>query len=262
MLMLKVINQLYQNSDYKGIIFEINQLYIPFDKDWNKIAVSISGGADSALLTNILCQRIIELSADTEIHFIHNIRCWKTRPWQKHVADKVIEYFVDKFKSINFIVHYNFVPPDLEHANTGKTIKDEYGKLVSGDTIELRSFAEYTCFKNNISSYYNAITKNPNISLNGEIASRNIDPNQDNFRLMIMEHLGMTACHPFRFVDKSWIMSTYKFLNLQELLSITRSCEGEFENINYKTYKPGQYVPLCNNCFWCKERTWGIEKSK
>jgi hypothetical protein len=23
-----------------------------------------------------------------------------------------------------------------------------------------------------------------------------------------------------------------------------------------------QYVPLCNNCFWCKERDWGIKNAK
>jgi hypothetical protein len=260
--MLKVINQLYQNSKYNNILFEINGLNIPFDLSWNKISISVSGGADSALLTYILCKKITELNLNTEVHIINNIRCWKTRPWQKYVADDVIKNIMNNFSLIKFIIHHNFVPPDLEHANTGKTIKDEYGKIVSGDTIELRSFAEYTCFHNNIPVYFNAITKNPNIEINGEIESRNVEPTEDNFRLMIMNHLGTLACHPFRFIDKSWIMSTYKFLNLNDLLEKTRSCEGEFENINYKTYKPGQYVPLCNNCFWCKEREWGIEQSK
>jgi hypothetical protein len=260
--MLKIIKDIYIKSEYSSILSEVNGLVYPFNNHWDKIAIGISGGADSALLTTILCNHIIEQKLSTQIHLIHNIRCWKTRPWQKCVADNVINYFISKFNSINFKVHYNFVPPDLEHSNKGKTIIDEYGKLVSGDTIELRSFAEYTCFQHNISAYFNAVTKNPNVEFTGEMTARNVELNDDTFRLMIMKHLGFIACHPFRFVDKSWIMSTYKKLQLDDLLSITRSCEGDFSDITYETYTPGQYVPLCNTCFWCKERNWGIEQSK
>jgi len=68
--------------------------------------------------------------------------------------------------------------------------------------------------------------------------------------------------HPFRFVDKAWVVNKYKELGIMDLFNITRSCEGEFENINYKTYTPGQDVPICGHCFWCKEREWAIEQSK
>jgi hypothetical protein len=262
MLMLNLVNQLYHTSPFSNILHQVNGLHIPFDNSWKKIAVSLSGGADSALLTYILCRHITELNLPTEIHIVHNIRCWKTRPWQKHVADTVIDYFITNFKNIKFQVHYNFVPPDLEHVHTGKTIKDEYGKLVSGDTIELRAFSEYTCFHYNIPVYFNAVTKNPKVKLANEIESRNVEPNEENFRLMMMLHLNFLACHPFRFVDKSWIVSTYHHLNIADLLALTRSCEGEFENINYETYTPGQYVPICGECFWCKEREWAIEQPK
>jgi hypothetical protein len=260
--MLQNINEAYKSTEFKSKIYEVNGLYLPFDDIWNKISIGISGGADSALLAYILCDHISKLQRPVEVHLIHNIRCWKSKPWQKNVVDEVISYFVRTFENISFYTHYNFVPPDLEHANIGKTIKDEYGKMVSGDTIELRSFAEYTCHTNNIPAYYNAITKNPNFKIEGEIDSRNILPNSENTKLMITKHLDSVACHPFRFVDKSWVMSTYKSLGLDELLSLTRSCEGEFPNITYKTYNPKQPVPLCNNCFWCKEREWGLENAK
>ena len=52
----------------------------------------------------------------------------------------------------------------------------------------------------------------------------------------------------------------HKYLFDEDLFNITRSCEGEFNGINYKTYTPGQFVPLCNECFWCKERAWAIEQ--
>jgi hypothetical protein len=70
------------------------------------------------------------------------------------------------------------------------------------------------------------------------------------------------AIHPFRFTEKSWVIKQYKDLEIEELLNITRSCEGEFENLTYETYTPGQYVPTCGKCFWCKEREWAIEYNK
>lgn len=74
--------------------------------------------------------------------------------------------------------------------------------------------------------------------------------------------MGIEAYHPFRFIDKSEIYKCYVELGINELFDLTRSCEGEFVDITYKNYVPGQYVPTCNTCFWCKERSWAIEKSK
>lgn len=257
--MLKNIEQLYTASEFNDITHKINGLVYPFNNKWDSIAVAISGGADSALLTHLLCAHITEHRLSTEINLIHNIRCWKSRPWQKYIADTVIDYITRQFNHLQFKVHYNFVPPDIEHAQAGRTITDEYGRLVSGDTLELRAFAEYTCYHGGIPVYFNAVTKNPPVELGGELSARNIEPDENTFRLMIMRHLNFLACHPFRFVDKSWIISTYKLLSLHKLLELTRSCEGEFSDINYATYAPGQWVPVCGKCFWCRERSWGID---
>ena len=91
---------------------------------------------------------------------------------------------------------------------------------------------------------------------------RDIDPNEYNKHLSAMIHMGRHVFHPFRFIDKTWIIKQYYRLNLIALLSITRSCEGEFENINYTNYIHRQFVPTCGKCFWCKEREWAIEHSK
>ena len=54
----------------------------------------------------------------------------------------------------------------------------------------------------------------------------------------------------------------YKNKDIMSLFDTTRSCEGEFTNLNYTTYTCGDEVPLCNKCFWCKEREWAIEQNK
>jgi hypothetical protein len=75
-----------------------------------------------------------------------------------------------------------------------------------------------------------------------------------------MKHMDRWAIHPVRFVDKSWVISQYKRLEIIDLLELTRSCEGTFEEIDLTNYTKGQYVPVCGECFWCKERRWAIEQ--
>lgn len=231
---------------------------IPFESSWNKIAISVSGGADSALLAYLLCKQV----SDQEVHIINHVRCWKTKPWQEHDADTVYAWFTDHFPGIKFVRHKNFIAPDLEWGSTGPVITDEYGKKVSGDNAEIRAFAEYICHKNNIDCYYNAVTRNPKgIHFEGEMPSRNLDLTAENQHLFFMEHMGRYACHPFRFTDKSWVMKQYQIHDILDLLNITRSCEGTFADLDYTTYTSGQVVPTCGECFWCREREWAIEQT-
>lgn len=239
-------------------LINIDGVEIPFDKHWD-IAVSVSGGADSALLAYLLSTLA---NKEQTIHIINHTRCWKTRPWQEYNYRSVYEYLQDKFPHINYTVHKNFIAPELEYGNIGPILKDEYGKVVSGDNIQQRSYAEYICTKHKINCYYNGVTQNPPISIDGEMSQRSITKSEDNKHLEFMEHMSFIASHPFRFTDKSWVINQYIKRDIQDLLDITRSCEGEFKDINYTNYKPGQYVPLCHNCFWCKEREWAITNAK
>lgn len=233
---------------------------IPFSDNWAKVAIAISGGADSALLAYMVCS--LATAENFEVHVINNIRCWKTKPWQQHDANRVINWLIQRFPNITFKVHTNFVPPELEWGNVGRIITDEYGKLVSGDTLELRAFAEYVCFIENVNAYYNGVTRNPRGKDFNGIPTREIEPTSDNEHLKITTHMGKVVLHPFRFIEKKEIISKYKELELTELLNLTRSCEADFPELNYTNYIPGQEVPVCGKCFWCKEREWAIEQSK
>jgi hypothetical protein len=237
----------------------VDELDIPFSSDWDRIAISLSGGADSALLAYLICANA---RPTTKIHVISHIRMWKTKPWQQWDSLNVYNYLVKKFPELTFKRHVNFIAPDLEYGNKGRILLDEYDKWVSGDNIMIRSFAEYVCFQECIEAHYNAVSRNPKaINLNG-MPERDIDPTEDNMHLRIMQHMGLWAIHPFRFIDKSWIIKQYKRLAIEDLLNITRSCEGEVADVNYESYTLGQWVPVCNDCFWCKERAWAIEQTK
>jgi hypothetical protein len=165
---------------------------------------------------------------------------------------------VREFDNIDFIRHTNFIAPDLEYGNIGPNLIDEYGKNVSGDNIQQRAYAEYVCTILGIDSYYNAVTRNPRQAIFNGMLERDLEPTEENKHLEYMIHMGVVASHPFRFVDKSWVVKQYRALGIMDLFENTRSCEGEFPGIDYKTYKRGQYVPVCGKCFWCKEREWAL----
>ena len=229
---------------------------IIFNQNWKSVAISVSGGADSALLAYLICSQVTTQS----VHIISHKRMWKTRPWQSHDSLNIYTWLLKKFPNVKFVRPTNFIAPDIEYGNIGASIPDEYNKFVSGDNIQQRAFAEYVCFNENVNAYYNAVTRNPRGLELGGMKERDIDPTDDNKHLERMIHMGVEVLHPFRFIDKSEIVKKYKELDIINLFDITRSCEGEFDGIDYKTYNPGQYVPTCGNCFWCKEREWAIEQ--
>ncbi len=232
----------------------IDGVEIPFDPTWKNIGIAVSGGADSALLAYIICDLYKDSSAT--IHIVNNIRCWKTKPWQQYDAEKIFKWLFQKFYHTNFKRHSNFIAPELEYANIGASLVDEYGKQVSGDNIQQRAFAEYACHTYKIEAYYNAVTRNPrNVDFQG-MSERDIEPTESNKHLYLMKHMNTWAIHPFRFVEKDWVYKQYKNLKILDLWNLSRSCEGTFDNIDYTTYTPNSFVPECGKCFWCKERQW------
>jgi len=240
--------------------YDVDGVSVPYDTEWTDVAISVSGGADSALLAYLVCNLAYE--HNTTIHIINHVRMWKTRPWQQHDADQVYNWLFQKFYHTTFKRHTNFIAPDIEYGNIGPNLTDEYGKKVSGDNIQQRAYAEFICHKHNIQAYYNAVTHNPRLAMFNGMHERDIERNEENKHLEYMIHMGRVASHPFRFVDKAWVLKQYKQLDIMDLFDQTRSCEGEFTGLDYTTYKKGQVVPTCGECFWCKEREWAIEQNK
>ena len=129
--------------------------------------------------------------------------------------------------------------------------------MKSGNQIILRSHNEYIAHKYKLDALYGGINKNPDIEIKGSLADRDDGHIPPHFI-----HNGIDICHPFVYTKKDWIVKQYFENNIEDLLDLTRSCEGEFKGINYNTYTPGQHIPICGECFWCKEREWAIEQSK
>jgi|TARA_B110000977_G_scaffold83547_1_gene111596 hypothetical protein len=224
------------------------ELYL--DPTWKKIGISLSGGADSALLAYLILK---ETNAD--IYFTTQVRMWKTRPWQRYVAKDVVSWFQERFKNRIEQIE-GFIPPEMEEPNT-TYITDEYGKTKPGNRIILRAHNEWVVHTHNLDAWFAAVNKNPDIAIVGALEERN-----DGVLPLQMKHMGIDICHPFVYTTKDWIIKQYYENNIEDLLDITRSCEGEFDGLDYTSYTPGQDIPICGECFWCKEREWAIEQAK
>lgn len=250
-------NELIHNFD----LINVGQgVYVPFPNNKEDILVSSSGGADSALLVYILAKHITTNNLKIKIHMLQFERMWKTRPWQIKIAEHVFNTLSSMFPTVEFIRHTYAVSIEVECKKIGDV---EFGQVLVMDDI-----LEKTCYMNNVTVAYNATTCNPmGVTLVSEIPSRNFtydDINDDNvISLLHSWRDDFVFANPFIFIDKSWIIKQYKDNNILSLLNATRSCEGEYNNKNYKTWD-GNFEKLedCNSCFWCAERNWALDKNE
>ena len=251
------------------ILHRVNGLDFPFSKNWKKIAVNLSGGADSACLTYLLCKIITENNYQCKIDFITHVRCWSTRPWQQPISLEVFNKLKEMFPKVIDQRYENFIAPILEHGASGLLFSNiDNTSMHSGDQVSISEFNEYCFYRHNLDAIFNATSANPSGT---DFPKKMLDREKvakDGFinDLVIMNH-GKFICHPFRFVEKSWIIAQYHLFNITNLLSITRSCEGDVKSQKIKKvipdifhYAPGKNVPECDTCFWCLERTWAFSK--
>jgi 7-cyano-7-deazaguanine synthase in queuosine biosynthesis len=267
---LEQLKTVYEISVFRNIIHLIDGVYVPLSDKWKNIGVSVSGGADSALMAYLLCDLIVKNQLNITVHIITNIRCWKTRPWQQQNSMDVYNWLCAAFPHIEFKRHLNFIAPDLEWGSVGPNITDEYGKLKSGNQIELRAHAEYVAHTEKLDAWYCGVTKNPDKEFDQRLTDRDVFIDTVSDALLdklIKAHMGGFACHPFTYVQKDWIVAQFKRLGIMDLFNLTRSCEGDkdthpeiFGALDYRTYVSGQPVPVCDKCFWCQERQWGIDQ--
>lgn len=273
--MFELSNKLYAEIDRKYptkskdiTLHIVNGLIIPFSKTWRNIGINLSGGADSASLAMLLATIIKENNYECKIHTLTMLRCWSTRPWQESIGENVYKKLMDIFPDIVVSRHTTYVPPELEYGVSGPV--ENYNNK-SGDQVIGRSFNGYMSFKLNLDAVFNATSQNPSADgFENRMTQR--DKKAENGELVDVFYIsdGVAFCHPYRFVQKDWIIAQYFLHDAEDLFNTTRSCEGDIK-LNpelaevvpsFRDYTPGMYVPICNSCFWCLERDWATKQLK
>ncbi len=249
------MKNLYENLNLDNFILDDKYgVILPICKNWKKIGINLSGGADSAMMTWILCQTIIKYNLDITIDIITFNRNYILKPWQGFYSLRVYNWFKDHFNKIISKRIEGFVPPELEHCEIPNLLNGR-----SGDQIIIESFNEYLISSKKIDAVYNATTKSPPIE--GGMPNRYCDP-----ELQDLINKKLTEFNSFKGITKDHIIKIYYDYNLHELLDLTRSCEVNINNLDFDEYKEGTLVPTCNTlensenqkCWWCKERNWAI----
>lgn len=191
------------------------------------IGVSLSGGADSAVLAFILMKY-----SNSPIHFFTLGYKLKNFVSIKHSIE-VIQKCIELTGNFNVTHH-------IEYAPAGE--RDHYFKFLI-DKVD----------SSLVNIIYTATTQTPPAddllkfknTLSSDISSRR-DPTVIRPRFSHYNKL----YHPFLNVDKKHIKQLYYDLGiLDSLFPITRSCES-FEN----------FQSHCGNCWWCEERLWAFGK--
>ena len=267
----------------KSILHDIDGALFPFDKNLKSIAVNLSGGADSALGTAILCTLIKKYNTNTKITVITNIRGWQYRPWQGPIALDVYNKLNEMFPEVKFERLVNYIPPELEHG----TIGDIQQVGLPGDKVITTSFNHYARWTNNLEKVYGFVTNNPTgeeMPHNKKMLDRHwtkekvdehnacVQISGDNYHVL-----------PWILLKKDFIMAQYIKNDWIDLLDTTRSCEGDsrlvdrekdnwkYTFVGHKEYKHKvTRLTTCaenirnpnNGCYWCAERTWAWSKAK
>jgi len=258
----------------KDILHVIDGEYFVFDPTVKNVGVNLSGGADSACGTALLCKLITELGCDTKITVITHNRCWNTRPWQQPVSLDVYDKLVDMFPNIIIRRIENFIPPELEHGVIGDI--EQLGE--PADSTCVRSFNKYAVQLYQLDVTYGFTTSNPqdeNFSHPYALDKRTWTKEQ----ILDLEDCPQTdyPIHltPFILLDKRFIIKQYYNNSWTELLNLTRSCEQEYGEDSWRSDFPvlEDYIhgmtslvtckdllnDLSKGCFWCAERDWAIK---
>lgn len=272
---IEQINELYEKSNLDRTMFhKEGGLIIPFHPSWKNIAVNVSGGADSAFLSSVLAKIIRDNGYNCKIHFISFVRVWEYRPWAPFISKEVYDKIKSTFPSVIGERIESFIPTDLEEGVSGRDLYN--GK--SGDRIIVNSFNKFAVYKYNLNAVYNATTLNPSDAEIGIIDSTNKRPKDreidwygDKGILALVnketeDKGGSWNLYPLRYTDKRFVIGGYDRNGWNELLEITRSCEGDKNSdpdlfASYLGYKHKESkLPLCGHCFWCVEREWATNK--
>ncbi len=268
--MYELNNRLYNNNITEGFdFFKVDGVKFIWNQKWKNVGINLSGGADSACLAYTIATFIKQNNLDCKMHAINLLRCYLTRPWQKHVALRVYNKLKDMFPDIIVARYQTFVPPEIEHSQIGHSIHLADGTKQSGENIITGSFNRFCASEYNLDVIYNATTANPPNAGEHRVIER--DLNWDNSTIEEILHWNKKfkfyQYRPLLYIQKDWVYRQYKKNNIMDLYNTTMSCEGDLtvhepmqRQTTFEDYDETSYIEPCGECWWCWERKWAEEQ--
>ena len=197
-----------------------------FPRHVERVGISLSGGADSALILYLLAKEIQDREQETRIYPIHGYDVSRTNVHSWEAAEAVISTIKYELRDWANIIKK---PHIFAYDKNLPISKEEYHK------------ANYDYMKRryNLDFIVRGVTQG--MPSDNRPLSKG-DSNSAELSRLSKE----TWVLPFGDVDKKFIAHWYNELNLDSLLSMTSSCIAD------------QTEP-CGECWWCKEKYWAFD---
>tara|TARA_B100000424_G_scaffold224429_1_gene184327 strand:- start:765 stop:1562 length:798 start_codon:yes stop_codon:yes gene_type:complete len=255
------LNGINGNNEKQTIEFFGNDLPKWFyNTSEKKVGISVSGGADSALLLYLTAYYFKNFKIVPSSGW-ENMPKYplKERPGTLEYAINVVKWVKNKIPDANILDHYiyeiNLYDENIQ-CEANKTYEDRKGTIkelgLTGIQKQIITRNEHRKLFNNkmIDIMVGGLTSNPPKKvLDSWSEEVYVEPRRSNNKRK--ECMEGRVYKPFINVDKKFLNSLYEQHNILELRDITQSCVGRAKETNWWT-KP------CKKCFWCWERKWAF----
>lgn len=207
--------------------------------EFKKLAINLSGGADSAFLLWQLVKYLREHERKDSTIFVLTCVNDKKGRWTAGVAKQIIDFIIRTTGTTFIRTHYCYYR-DVQDVKYFHEVED---MLFHAGAFRL---------------LLDALTSNPPSTVEQlqqyRVVSRDKVPGvvHETFR----DYSGRGYYTPYKNVDKMWVADQYRRFGLIDtLFPLTRSCEGLADATN-------GFTDTCQNCWWCSERDWAFGSAR
>jgi len=251
------VNRFFQTNiaenNYRNFVV-VNGVPIHYEPSYHRISVNLSAGADSTMLTYILCMIIEHLGTGTQILPTSIVRYYDAAEFSEKAKERVYGWLKQRFPNIIGEHIWGFIPPAMEFTplsqlNLQQREHKQFAHLVQqgagADVLYFIQFNEWATRKYGFQAMYNGTTTNP---VNTVIP--NVPHFRDNFDLSQTQVMIQpeNIC-PFTYMEKNWVTAQYDNFGVQDLFALTQSCESVAGGCN-----------RLDHCFHCAERKWSEDQ--
>jgi 7-cyano-7-deazaguanine synthase in queuosine biosynthesis len=213
---------------YKGLH------YFDTYPDNENIGLSLSGGADSALLLYLFAKMVSDRTfygiKPVQIHCLHGHDISYVHQQSSDAATRVVEYVQNKYPNVSIFLHIT------QYHLTDDTSKEVYHREFYDAMKELWDLPHIV----------RGTTQGMPESYRPSHMYEHTIPNADPSPEELIEFSQTTPVVPLGAVDKRWVKLQYRYQGIMDLANITASCIADIPD-----------AP-CRECWWCKERFWAF----
>jgi hypothetical protein len=172
------------------------------------IGLSLSGGADSALLLYLFAKMINDRKESTQIHCIHGHDISYVHQQSSDAATRVVEYVQNKYPNVSIFLHIT------QYHLTDDTSKEVYHREFYDAMKELWDLPHIV----------RGTTQGMPESYRPSHMYEHTIPNADPSPEELIEFSQTTPVVPLGAVDKRWVKLQYRYQGIMDLANITASC--------------------------------------